>query len=215
MSQMIDDLKAIPGVIGAYTWNASRGLQISNLPTLFKTARLEEIAYILTQIHTAGRQNFPDLGDTLICFEEAAALCRQLKQGDFLLMICDSSINMNLLTMSLNLAVETYDSTETAEVRGNTNDERAPTPEQLKKLQTSGPLAKPLQIMSSELFTVMGPMASIVFEEVLLEWVTSERPSPSRLPALLDDLCRETSDPERSRHYRQLVRSRLGEKSND
>ena len=214
MSQMIDDLKAIPGVIGAYTWHTTRGLQASNLPTLFKTDRLNGMARILAQIHSAGRQSFPDLGDTLVCFEEAAALCRQLKPGDFLIMVCDSSINMNLLTMSLNLAIETYDSDEAEQQSSDAIDGNTPSPEQLKKMQTSGPLAKPLQAMSSELFTIMGPMASIVFEEILLEWASSEPPSQSRLPELLDGLCTETSDPEKARHYRQLVRSRLGGKTN-
>jgi hypothetical protein len=145
----------------------------------------------------------------MVCFEEATALCRQLRPGDFLIMVCDSSINMNLLTMSLNLAIETYDSNRTTQHPSDAIDERAPTPEQLKKLQTCGPLAKPLQAMSSELFTVMGPMASIVFEEILLDWATSEPPSPSRLPALLDGLCTETNDLEKAQHYRHLVRSRL------
>ena len=150
----------------------------------------------------------------MVCFEEAAALCRQLKHGDFLVMVCDSSINMNLLTMSLNLAIETYDSEAQGQQAVHSDVGKAPSPEQLQKMQTSGPLAKPLQIMSSELFTVMGPMAAIVFEEILLDWATSEPPSTGRLPALLDGLCTETSDPEKARHYRQLVRSRLGGKTN-
>ena len=215
MSQMIDDLKSIPGVIGAYTWHLNSGVQASNLPTLFKPGRLNEMAHILNRIHSAGRQAFPDLGDTLICFDEASALCRELSPDTFLVMVCDSSINMNLLTMSLNLAIETYNSDLNDQQSSDVIVAQTVSAEQLKELQTSGPLAKPLQIMSSELFTVMGPMASIVFEENLLDWASIEQPSTSRLHTLLDDICSETRDPEKARKYRILVKNRLGEKTDE
>ena len=213
MNQMIDDLKEIPGVIGAYTWHTEAGPQDNNLPALFKAERLNAMAQILTKIHAAGRHNFADLGDTLICFEEASTLCRQLGPDNFLVMVCDASINMNLLTISLNLAVESYFANTGAAQQAGPAGRQAPSPEQLKSMQSSGPLAKPLQIMSSELFSVMGPMASIVFEENLLDWATSDPPSVSRLTDLLESLCTETSDPDKARHYRQLVRNRLGDKN--
>lgn len=213
MNQMIDDLKEIPGVIGAYTWHTESGMQDNNLPALFKVERLNAMAQILTKIHAAGRHNFADLGDTLVCFEEASALCRQLRPGNFLVMLCDASINMNLLTISLNLAIETYFANGEAAQQSTATGRQAPSPEHLKSIQSSGPLSKPLQIMSSELFSVMGPMASIVFEENLLDWATSEPPSIARLGDLLDSLCTETSDPDKARHYRQLVRNRLGDKN--
>ena len=211
MNQMIDDLKEIPGVIGAYTWHSDDGLQENNLPALFKAERLNTIAQILSRIDSAGRQNFADLGDTLVCFEEASVLCRQLRPDIFLIMVCDASINRNLLTISLNLAVEAFLANADTQQKGNVDGKRLPTPEQLKSMQATGPLAKPLQIMSSELFSVMGPMASIVFDEVLLDWATSEPPSIARLTPLLDRLCAEASDPDKARQYRQLVRNRLEE----
>ncbi len=213
MNQMINDLKEIPGVIGAYTWHSNKGLQNSNLPALFKNDRLNDMACILTRIHLTGQQDFPDLEDTLVCFEEAVALCRQLTPDNFLIMVCDSTINMNLLAISLNLAIESYLSGDTAQPEVAATSGSRPNPEQLKSMQTTGPLAKPLQIMSSELYSIMGPMASIVFEEVLLDWATSEPPSTSRLSALFDVLCTETSDPEKARRYRKLVSDRLGDKN--
>jgi hypothetical protein len=210
MSQMIDDLKAIPGVIGAYTWHTTHGLVDNNLPSLFKSERLVEIANILVRIHSSGQKNFPDLGDTMVCFEEAATICRRLSLDNFLVMVCDSSINMNLLTMSLNLAIEAYEADETTQLSAVKGKTKAPSPEQLKKIKTTGLLAKPLQTMSNELFTIMGPMASIVFDEILLDWATTEPPSAARLPELLEGLCAETHDPEKAKQYRQLIQRRLG-----
>jgi hypothetical protein len=47
MQQIIDDLKSIPGVIGAFAFRTKQGILCNNLPSPFKPERLTEIAKTL------------------------------------------------------------------------------------------------------------------------------------------------------------------------
>lgn len=201
MQQMIDDLKSIPGVIGAFGYRTKQGILCNNLPSLFKQERLAEVAKNLAKIAAAGRLGFPDMAEVLINFEESVILCRPLGTGDLLITVCDPSINMNLLTLSLNLALEDFDSTA-AEAPVAVAPRVDPA-----QLRESGPLAEPLQAMVQMLAKVMGPMAGIVFNEALESWAAEQPPTPARLPALLEALCREIDDPEKVERFRKLVES--------
>jgi hypothetical protein len=203
MQQMIDDLKSIPGVIGAFGYRAKQGIFCNNLPSLFKQERLFEVAKSLAKIAAAGRLGFPDMNEVLINFEESVILCRPLGASDFLITVCDPSINMNLLALSLNLALEDFDPTA-AEAPAAIVPRIDPA-----QLRESGPLVEPLQAMVQMLAKVMGPMAGIVFNEALESWANEQPPTPARLPALQESLCREIGDPEKAERFRKLVESQL------
>jgi len=77
-----------------------------------------------------------------------------------------------------------------------------PSPEQLL---AGGPLAAPLKTMQELLGKVLGPMAKIIFEDALAEWLQKHRPAPATLPQLAEILGREIGDPQRARAYKQLL----------
>jgi predicted regulator of Ras-like GTPase activity (Roadblock/LC7/MglB family) len=110
MQQLIDDLKSIPGVIGAYVYHPNGGLRANNLPPLFKNERITETAKSMVKITAAGRHNFHDLSDIFLSFEESSILCRQLAGSNFVIAVCDPDINFNVLSMSLNLVMEEVNS---------------------------------------------------------------------------------------------------------
>jgi len=216
MQQLTKDLKSIPGVIGASVYRSKQGIVANTLPTSFKQDQLLDIAKLLVKINAAGRLNFPDLGEVLLSFDESVVLCRQLNSQDFLIAICEPSINMNLLAMSMNLAIEELGqgelptSAKAADARSNSSSPAPTTPTVSRKtLRTSPPLATPLQVMEELLNNVMGPMAAIVFEDALDIWIKSVVPAPATLPKLLEIICQEFGDDEKARIYRDLVRSRL------
>lgn len=223
MQQLIDDLKSIPGVIGAYVFRQREGIRCSNLPSLFKADRIAEMTRSLIKIHTAGKQSFPDVIEVFINYEESMLFCRQFSTTDYLVAICDPGMNLNVLAMSLNMALE--------DISGE--DETAPSPavdENAARAMTSppdkasvsappsgadpdilanGPLAQPLQEMSRLLTKVLGPMALIVFDDTVTQWAKGRTPSPSELPQLVQSICREIDDTEKAKRYQELVHSCL------
>ncbi|OHB25885.1 MAG: hypothetical protein A2X84_05215 [Desulfuromonadaceae bacterium GWC2_58_13] len=222
MQQLIDEFKSIPGVVGASVFRPKQGVVCHNLPALFKADRINEIGKHLVKIHAAGRHNFPDLAEVMVNYEEATILCRQFQGGDFLIAVCDPGVNFNLLTMSMNLAIQDFQGTELASVPAPPPS-AAPVPADEKPavvsptvrkvdptaLRESGELAEPMQILLQSLTKIMGPMAMIVFDDAVIAWATGQTPSLSNLNTLLDLLCEEIGDQENAGRYRSLVKKQL------
>ncbi|HBT82181.1 MAG: hypothetical protein A2091_00020 [Desulfuromonadales bacterium GWD2_61_12] len=209
MQRFLDDLRSMPGVTGACVYHGADGVRFNNLPALFKPERLGEVGALLGKISAAGRLSFPDLSEFVLCYEESLLLCRPLSAQESLIVACDPAINMSLLTMSINQGLDDLAARPLPAVV----PVAAPLPPPaapLENLRESGPLAKPLQVMASQLAKILGPMAFIVFDETLAAWQTSQPPTLAGLNKLLDSLCREIGDPEKARLYRELVRKQLG-----
>lgn len=212
MQRLIDDMKAIPGVIGACTYRSKEGIGNNNLPLMFKADRLQETAKHLAKIHAAGRLNFPDLTEVMLNYEEAIIVFRQINLKDHLITICAPDINMNLLAMSLNLAIENImeqTGEEASPELGNTATANKPSKSDIFELLKKGPMAQPLQAMSRLLAKVIGPMAKIVFEDSLSRWVGNSETKKGSLSKLLEIICQEIGDQEKSKEYRDLVRQKM------
>ncbi|NLV24927.1 MAG: hypothetical protein GXY54_09125 [Deltaproteobacteria bacterium] len=224
MQQLIDDLKSIPGVIGAYIYHPNEGIRSNNLPPLFKTERMRETAKSLVKITAAGRHSFHDLADTFLNFEESSILCRQLSGSNFVIAVCDPEINFNVLTMSLNLAMEDVNSRIAAHQfvqAENSPPSPAPatppvtaptmaTPSPSAAAQPSpGNLKEELDVVGQTLAKFLGPMAKIVFDDVVENWSQGRTPTRQDFPALIDALCQEIADPEKEKSFRGMVREHI------
>jgi predicted regulator of Ras-like GTPase activity (Roadblock/LC7/MglB family) len=219
MQQILDEFKSIPGIVGASVFRPKQGVLCHNLPALFKADRINEMGKHLVKIYAAGRHNFPDLAEVMVNYEEATILCRQFQGGDFLVAVCDPGANFNLLTMSMNLALEDFHGTVPASASAPPSAvpiaaDKKPSivaspmvPKvDLTALRESESLAAPLQIMQQALTKIMGPMAMIVFDEVVTIWATGGTPSTSNLNTLLELLCDEIGDPGKADRYRDMVK---------
>lgn len=51
MNQILDELKSIPGVVGACVYSPRAGLKISNLPGIFKPERLAAVGKHLSKLY--------------------------------------------------------------------------------------------------------------------------------------------------------------------
>jgi hypothetical protein len=211
MQRLLDNLRTIPGVTGACIHHSANGVRFNNLPEQFKPQQLNEIGGQLIKICSAGRLSFPDLGEFVIAYAEALLLCHPLSAHDCLIVVCEPTINLSLLTLSLNLALADLppDALTTSSPAAITPPSAMPTAP-VENLRESGPLAKPLQGMASQLAKILGPMAFIVFDEAVAAWQVSQTPTPAGLSKLLDTLCREIGDAEKAKQYRELVRKHLG-----
>lgn len=219
MQQALDDLKAIPGVVGAAIFQFPQGILANNLPSIFKPEKLAGIGKLLNKIFSAGRLSFNDLSETSLCYEEATLITREVTEGRYIIVICDPAANMNLLSMSLKMAMEELRLTQARPVAqpqpreagaGASQETAQPTlttdPEQLL---ASGPLAAPLKGLEQQLANVIGPMAEILFQEALSEWSQTFQQSMTTLPHLVDLICRDIGDIQKAKQYRELIQGHI------
>lgn len=202
MMPLIDELKAVPGVIGACIFDLEQGLRVSNLPTIFNPERLSGIAASLERLFESGQSGFADLTDITLNFDESVLLSRRLSGDNLLIAVCDPGCNLNLLHMSFNLLEEEYQSAYSGASPAAVHPEAAEPPP-----EAAGDPRLPalLEDLQGALAQVLGPMAGFLFDEARAAWTAREPAAFTRIDELLDTLDREIDDPRKSEEYRNLV----------
>lgn len=215
MLQLIDDLKGLPGVIGANIIHPDNGIEANNLPSLFKTDKLAAVGKLLTKAFAAGQLNFKGLNDLMFSYEEAAIVCRSIGKSRILSVFCDPGVNLNLLIMSMNLSLEqrqTSFEVGTLDIppdqNGNlkTNRGRRLHGDSIPK---ESPLTKEFGIIKTQLNKIMGPISKIVFDEALDDWQQTGGADRTNLDRLIELIGQQINDQDKTIHFRNLVRAAL------
>lgn len=212
MQELLDEIQSIPGIVGGFVFNAQNGVLVSDLPTVFKEARLLKIGRILTKLFAKGKAGFNQLMEITLAYEETLVIVREIREGDLVILLCDPGVNLNLLTMTLNLIIEELDRPKAASPPPSdpapTLRKASPPPpaaESPEALMNEGPMAATLAEMQAALAKVVGPMAKILFMDALEKWTRSGPVGPETLDRLLDILDDEIADPDKSADYRNRV----------
>ena len=209
MLHLIDELKVIPGVMGACIVNSQTGVQVTNLPALFRVERLALVGKHLLKIYAAGRMSFDDLTDITLNYDESVVVARELEKNTLIFAICDPTFNQNLLSMSFNLLHEEFKLGNFTEVAAEpvttvaAPEPSAPPPVESKISQDL------LAEMKGALGKILGPMAGFIFDEVMDNWLEQGPPDASRIEELIDQLNQEINDQDKIDKYRQLISSAL------
>jgi hypothetical protein len=212
MIHLIDELKVIPGVIGACIVDSQEGLKVTNLPAIFKAERLTLVGKHLQKLYSAGRMSFDDLTDITLNYDESVVVARALEQNTLIFAICDPTFNHNLLTMSFNLLDEEFklgNFAKAATVAPSAVEEKLTVAAQPAEKLISGALQDLFAAMKEELGKVLGPMAGFIFDEVVEGWVEQGHPDFSRIEELVEQLNQEIADQDKIDKYRQLISSTL------
>jgi hypothetical protein len=172
--------------------------------------------------------------DLVFNFSEMFLLVRELKTGVILVVMGENSLNVNLLAMSLNLAVEDLvlladlppeDAAEApappAPAPAQTQAappqpapapvSPAPPPPQSSKTWTVEALKEDrnygpvLAEIKAALAKVMGPMAGIILDDSIKAWLAAAEPSAKAMPALVDIICKDIGDLDRAQKFKALV----------
>jgi len=199
MKQAIDELKAIPGVVGACLFGAQDGLLQSNLPGIFKPDKLAAVGKQLAKLLSAGRMTFDDINDLSLHYDESVVIARELSKGLTIFAICDPSFNHNLLTMSLNLLQEELrDQPDMFKAQGGVASASKVVPEVRPDI---APLLAELKVALSK---VLGPMAAIIFDEIKQDWL-QQGGAGAQLPDLLAMINREIGDSDKIATFESLA----------
>jgi len=192
MNRIFEEIKAVPGVLGVFALHAKKGILQSAVPPLFKTEKLLEVSRQLLKIYTVTRMNLKAMQDISLHFDGSVLVLRQ------------SQVNTNMLSMSLSLAAEDLPAElprpETAGAQPAVA--AAKSPDEIRK---TGPLMAPLQKIEEALSQLMGPVAGLILDEALEEWGRSGSASFEGLPKLVTILSREMGDPEKVQDFQGLL----------
>lgn len=208
MINLIDELKTVPGIVGACIVNGE-GLQATNLPAIFKPERLSRVGQHLLALSASGRASFDDLTDMTLNYDESVVVARELVDGTMLFVICDPTFNYNLLTMSLNLLQEEFKGGNFTSAPVATPPEPVTPAAAVAAAAPTGEISAQLQSLLDDmkelLSKILGPMAAFVFDDAVEEWQGQGGADFSRIEELIEGINREIGDQEKNDRYRALV----------
>jgi len=203
MINLIDELKVIPGVMGACVVDSREGLKATNLPTIFKPERLQLVGNHLLKLCAAGQTSFDDLSDITINFDESVVVARRLDKEKVVFAVCDQTFNSNLLKMSFSVLQDEFNDNYSAAAPA------APTPvaepaAPVQKVKSKA-LVGLLGEMEQQLGKIVGPMAEFIFAETVEEWESQGDVSDDKIDTLLDLLDQELGGEDKVERYHELI----------
>jgi hypothetical protein len=194
MAEIIEELKDIPGVLGACLFHGQKGLVQTNMPADFTADKLTEVGKLLMKIQSAGRMNFPDLNDLSMHYEDSVILGRELEENLMVFTLCTPSYNQNLVTTTLNLLQQKRIRPKASESAGTKNEKM---PQVLDELKAHLP-------------KILGPMASIIFDEAVETWEEQGNSSIDNINSLLLLINEEIGDEGKIAYYANMIAPILG-----
>ena len=219
MKEILNDALTIPGVVGGFFYHRNRGVLAVELPAVFKPDKLEKMARMLLKIFSSGKTNLNGVAEVSICYDESILVARAVDDAAYLILLCETRINLELLGMSLNLSMDDARDRVVQQVQGLHSPVESPiTPmpvpadppavvDNRKDLLTvkRTPLEEVLQGMQTCLAKVIGPIAQIVFQDAMCRWKQHTSTNPNDLPVLMNILLSEIGEPDHKRKYQTLV----------
>lgn len=211
MYQFIKEVKDIPGILGACLYSSRDGIQESTLPGIFKPETLSALGSQLALLYTHGQKCFDALTDVTLNYDEFVVIGRGLSADQLIVVVCELSFNQKLLTMAFNLlekdSVGGIHVSDENGIRERNPSAAASSPggAESRAEDLTGLFAS----LKEMLVKVIGPMAGFVFDEAFDEWQKQGAASISRIDQLRAGIERLIADPEKSAHYRSLIKPSL------
>ena len=63
MNEVLSEIKSIPGIVGGFFFDSLQGVQLSDLPPMFKEANLTEIGSLLSKMYAMNQSDPMDISD--------------------------------------------------------------------------------------------------------------------------------------------------------
>ncbi len=216
MSKIFEELKSIPGVLGAFIIHSKDGILIKDMPTIFKEQKLEVMGNSLIKMFSTSLVNFPDTIELSAFYEESVIMIKEITDDFFLIVMYDPTLNLNFLSMSINLMLDDFKKfCNTPNDIDNVNQHAMSTDESgalerdhqisAEEAIETGPMAETLQGMQEALIKILGPMAPIIFNDSVNEWLKNDLPSFSSLSSLIEIINAEIGDSEKAEAYLQRI----------
>lgn len=220
MNTVLDEIKTIPGIIGGFVFGVTHGIQMNNLPPVFKETNLNKIGKVLDKIYRSSRVGSPDITELSLYYEESTIIVRPLGKTAYLIIMSEPSLNQNLITMSMNMVadeiIQMGETLDSAAENLDSNTQTQPVKEiSAEEIINNSPLSEQLCGMQTALLKIIGPMAKIIFKDAINAWIGSNNPSESSLPRLVEILLNEINNSEREEKYLKMIAPYVGDNGTD
>lgn len=208
MQEILSELKMTPGVVGGFFFHRKNGVLYQDMTSEHENLNGNDIGRQLNKIYAARRLNFPDVQDINLYFAEAVIVSRAIDDQFILILLCDQDANSSSLSVSLRLAIEEHSEELALAATGQLAEGASTGAQQLSPQEAlKGPLKEPLERIQGILVDLMGPMAELVYEESLEQWMGAGRIGVDQLPDFVELIAGELPDIQKAMTFKDRCRN--------
>ncbi len=205
MKNLLEEIKASPGVLGACVYSSKKGIIGSNLPATFNSEQQQRITSILHRVFRLNDAAKLDVNAYEIQYDEALLMARRLDTEATLVVVCAPDVNVPLVSMACGMQSSELleeiaahqDGTSQSPTPPAAEPATAQAPQQSKQTPAEvlkGPLADKLAGIKRALAKCIGPVAGMALDGALKTWLEKGEPTEERLTDLAELLLPEIDD---------------------
>ncbi len=187
MDELLQEITALPKVLGCFLYSGSKGVTYSSMPPNFTEDAITVMGTLLARAKQMSKEVQLDLEAIDLRYKETIIIARPMDHSSVLVTICELGANRPLLDMSINMVIN--DVKEGLDTTEQVRSEKAK-----NKSQAESVLRPILAKLKEELTLTIGPLATPILKDCLKEWSTQGPPAQKRLPDLAMLICREIDD---------------------
>ena len=186
---------------------------MNNLPPVFKDANLKKVGSVIDKIYQSTNLASENVTELVLYYAESTIMARLIGETAYLIVLCDPSLNQNLLTMTINMIADKIkliaENMDILQGGSDPSVNAGPTgllnPEKSDGILNVSHMSSQLRGMQAALLKIMGPMSKIIFKEAVETWSGMGEPSISTLPDLVEILLNEINDSEKEAKYLKMI----------
>jgi hypothetical protein len=203
-----DLFTSLPEVNGAFLFTSQSGILAKQLNVSMNNFDTLEIGEKMTAIAEMASEVIHDITKIEVNFGDMILSCRVLPDQNLLFLMHKPELSEGMIRMALQMAINNSNQEDDQEDESsmssyeNMEDEGPPvTHKEIKQedidalMAPESPLAKPLNTLQDAFANFIGPVAVLVFQDLLLTWCQENTPSLETLKNLIPLIDNEIEDP--------------------
>lgn len=215
MDNILEEIKAVPGIIGSCIFSMNSGVLARNLPTSFEKDNIEKASRYLVKLYASGRSGFSDLSELSIVFEEAVITLRELSSKNYLIVFSEKTENSKLLSMSMDAVIEELnDRLQISENHpdtktGHSTSSPSHSPAMTAPGRNSLPIDETMPLIEKSLAKVIGPIAAIIFDDCRQKWSHLHNPTMENIDKLTELIAMEIGNEAKEHRFISLISEQM------
>jgi len=187
MDALLQEITALPKVLGCFVYSGNQGVTSSNMPPIFTKNTVQIIGTLLSKPKQMGKVAKLDIESIDIRYNETVIVAQPLNNNSVLVTICEPGTNRPLLDMSIKMVLKELQQQlqpgkQSAPLSAGMDNHRL------------GSLKPVLAKINEALADVIGPIAKPVLTDSLKKWSGQGPQTKERLPDLAMMICKEIDD---------------------
>jgi hypothetical protein len=100
MKEILQEIKFVPGVVGAMIHQGGKNIAFSNIPEEFDHFLMEQVGRVIGRIYNIRGKLFESLDTLTVFFEEYSLVCVGVRKGTVLIILGDRTAKPDLVTIT-------------------------------------------------------------------------------------------------------------------